>query len=156
MKLQLPNRSFGKGLAAVAVAFMISSAVPARAEQGQWGSDGCFYKLEGRQQGRQGCAFQRAGGRRFYRDDSTKVWTDLDAGLSFFFAQDGRSWVYTRTGWIDAAKLLHEPGCVFPPNRPNRYENHTALPVEDDVTLAVKKLAIHSQNMRVKADRYPY
>ena len=78
MKLQDLNRSFGKIPAACAIAFMIASA-PARAQQGQWGSDGCFYALvfsaavRGAQQDsvqavRQGCAVQSTDGQARYYD----------------------------------------------------------------------------------------
>lgn len=47
MKLQVPNGSLDKVLAAVALAFMISSAAPAHAQQQQWGRDNCLYTAVG-------------------------------------------------------------------------------------------------------------
>ena len=107
MKLQDLNRSFGKTLAAVAIAFIISSA--AQAQQGQWGRDGCFYVPAYRQMVRQGCAFQVAGGHQFYQNYGTKVVTDLNTGISYFLAQNGRWLVSTRNGWAYLAVRSQTP-----------------------------------------------
>lgn len=83
MKLQGLNRSFGKTLAAVAIAFMISSA--AQAQQGQWGRDGCFYAVQPgyAQILRLGCKRIVNGQQRYYDFRS------------------GRWSVLTDQGWVD-------------------------------------------------------
>jgi hypothetical protein len=47
MKLQVLSSSFGKVLAATAIAFMISSATTAHAQQQQWGRNNCLYTWMG-------------------------------------------------------------------------------------------------------------
>jgi hypothetical protein len=87
MKLQGLNRSFGKTLAAVAIAFMISSA--AQAQQGQWGRDGCFYAMQSgyAQTIRLGCKRIVNGQQRYYDFRS------------------GRWSVLTDQGWVDLQAL---------------------------------------------------
>jgi hypothetical protein len=45
MKLQVLNGSFGKALAVATIAFMISSAASAQAQQGRQGRDRCFHSM---------------------------------------------------------------------------------------------------------------
>lgn len=89
MKLQVLNGSFGKVLAAIAIAFMISSAAPVQAQQGQWYSDGCFYAVQPgyAQMVRQGCQHLVNGQQRYY---------DL---------RSGRWSVMTTQGWVDLEAL---------------------------------------------------
>lgn len=107
MKLQDLNRSFAKVLAAVAIAFVISSA--AQAQQGRRGRDGCYYVPAYGQMVRQGCAFQVAGGHQFYQNYGTKVVTDLNTGISYFLAQNGRWLVSTSNGWADLVASSQTP-----------------------------------------------
>jgi hypothetical protein len=78
MKLQDLNRSFGKVLGALAVAFVIQTG-SAQAQPGQWAADGCLYTAvfsaapSGALQGsvqmvRQGCAVQSPDGQARYYD----------------------------------------------------------------------------------------
>jgi hypothetical protein len=106
MKLQVLNGSFGKVLAAATIAFMISLASPAQAQQGQWYSDGCFYAAaQNGQMVRQGCA-ATIGGAKFYYDFATKIITDLGTHYQFFIGQDGRALIYTTAGWKDLAAYV--------------------------------------------------
>jgi hypothetical protein len=101
MKHQVLNGSFGKVLAAAALGFMLSSAAPAQAQQGQWGSDSCLYaRAQGRQMVRQGCIVE-SGGRRFFTNFATKVHTDMSTGASYFLGQNGRWLILTSNGWED-------------------------------------------------------
>jgi hypothetical protein len=105
MKLQLLNTSFGKVLAAVAIAFMIYSAAPAQAQQGRWGTNGCYYIAQGGQWLPQGCAVA-IGGSTFYYDSATRIITDYATHLQFFMGQDGRALIYTTAGWQDLAAYV--------------------------------------------------
>jgi hypothetical protein len=97
------NGSFGKVLAAVAIAFMLSSAPPAQAQQGQWGSDNCFYiPAQGEQMVRQGCVLSD-GGRQLYFDFGTNAARDSSTKLSYLVGHDGRVLVHTSNGWADLA-----------------------------------------------------
>ena len=98
MKLQVLKSSFGKVLSAVAIAFIISSAVPAQAQQQQWGRDNCLYVAQRGQWVRQGCVLP---GSQLYLNDATKVFTDLNTRMSFLKGQDGRMMIWTSTGWMD-------------------------------------------------------
>jgi hypothetical protein len=103
MKYQVLNGLFGKGLAAVAIAFMLSSAAPAQAQQGQWGSDNCFYApWQGGRMVRQGCVLSD-GGRQLYFDFGTRVAADVSTKFSYFVGQNGRVLVHTSNGWADLA-----------------------------------------------------
>jgi len=97
------NGSFGTVLAAGAIAFMLSSAAPAQAQQGQWGSDNCFYvPAQGGQMVRQGCVLSD-GGRQLYFDLGTNVVRDSSTKFSYFVGHDGRVLVHTSNGWADLA-----------------------------------------------------
>jgi hypothetical protein len=101
MTHQVMNGSFGKVLAAAALGFMLSSAAPVQAQQGQWGSDNCLYaRGRGGQMVRQGC-ISESGGRRFFTNLATKVHTDMSTGDSYFLGQNGRWLILTRNGWVD-------------------------------------------------------
>jgi hypothetical protein len=121
MKLRILNRSFGKALAASAIAFMISTA-SARAQQGQRGSDGCFYVTvvnhfipAGQpgylQQYRAGCNVRNAVGRIFYHDEIDQTWKDLSTGQLYQIAAESGSQKAGReqsTGNPQAASLSQQ------------------------------------------------
>jgi hypothetical protein len=108
MKPRVLNRSFGKVLAAAAIAFMISTA-SALAQQGWWGTDGCFYVTvvnrlipAGQpgyfQQYRAGCNVRNAVGRIFYHDEINQTWKDLRTGELYQVAADGCLYLWTTAG----------------------------------------------------------
>ena len=107
MKRQVLHNSFGSILVAVAViAFMFSLTSTAQAQQGQWGRDGCFYAPSQRGQWvRQGCVLS-SGGNRYYHNNATNVITDLRTKISYFQAQDGRMFILTSSGWMEAQAYL--------------------------------------------------
>jgi hypothetical protein len=115
MKLQVLNGSLGKVvLAAATIAFMISLASPAQAQQGQWGADNCFYAPAQGQMVRQGCMLQ-VNGNQYYYDIRTSVVTDLRTRSSFRLAQqNGRLYVNAGSGWADAGPA---PAVLQAPNQ---------------------------------------
>jgi hypothetical protein len=82
---------------------MLSSGAPAQAQQGQWGSDNCFYvPAQGGKMVREGCVLSD-GGRQLYFDFGTNVARDSSTKFSYFFGQNGRVLVHTSNGWADLA-----------------------------------------------------
>jgi hypothetical protein len=119
MKLQNLNRSLVKILAAVATLFLISLSAVAQGQRGQWGTDGCYYAavvnrvIPRGQPGyvqwvRQGCNFQTSDGDVYYHDDRAQTWKNMRTGMVFAFAQNGRLFVLTNTGWVDGAALVEK------------------------------------------------
>jgi hypothetical protein len=117
MKHQVLNGSFGKVLAAAALGFMLSSAAPAQAQQGQWGADNCLYApAQGGQIVRLGCLENR--GHVVYHNFGTNVITDLNTNVSYLLDQNGRWLVSTSSGWEYLASVQTAPAPIPTPSTP--------------------------------------